>query len=158
MSIRPPTCHRPPLYTLPGFPTVRLRRPGRRAWTGRAAGDPGDQRADEGSLDVVVAMMGAFLLLALGLMLAVSFAAAQAASAGAQRALQVVQEPGGRQDVARQVAARLSTSSGMVTDVQVAFSGTPDSVATTVTVRTVLGNRLVRTAAGPRLRFVPQQP
>ena len=104
-------------------------------------------------------MMGAFLLLALGLMLAVSFAAAQAASAGAQRALQVVQEPGGRQDVARQVAARLSTSTGMVTDVQVAFTATtPDTVATQVTVRTVLGNSLVRTASGPRLRFIPQQP
>lgn len=109
-------------------------------------------------MEVAVAMIGAFLLLVLGLSLAVSFASAQAASAAAQRALQVVQEPGGREDTARAIAGRIGTSNGMVTDVRVAFDATPDTVTAHVTVQTVLGGILQRTATGPRLRFIPQQP
>jgi hypothetical protein len=56
-------------------------------------------RADNerGSAELAVVMIGVFALLSMGLMLGVNWLAAQAASAAAQRALEIAQSPGHRE-------------------------------------------------------------
>jgi len=116
-------------------------------------------RADteRGSAELAVVMIGVFALLSLGLMLGVNWLAAQAASAAAQRALEIAQSPGGTENDARQVAVRLAGSSGVVTGTDVTVTGTLDTVIVSVGTATVLGGSITRTVSGPRLRFVPQQ-
>jgi hypothetical protein len=101
-------------------------------------------------------MIAVFTLISLGLLLSVTWFAATAASAAAQRGLQVAQTPGGTETEAGQVAGRLAASSRIVTDVDVAVTGDPETVTVQVRARTVLGGSVSRTSTGPRLRFIPQ--
>ncbi|WP_239309764.1 MULTISPECIES: hypothetical protein [unclassified Frankia] len=120
------------------------------AWT-RRHGDDGS------AVELTVVMMGVFALLTLLLMLSVRWLAAEAASAAAQRALEIAQSPGGDRNNAQTAAVRLASSTRVVDSVDVTVSQQTDLVTVSVTVRPALGGTVTRTATGPELRFVPQQ-
>jgi len=115
-------------------------------------------RDDDGTaLELAVVMIAVFALLALGLLLGVRWLAAEAASAAAQRALEIVQSPGGSETEARRVAVTLASSSGIVEGVEVDVDGTPSTVTVQVATRTVLDETVTKSVSGPRLRFIPQR-
>ncbi|TFE27408.1 hypothetical protein E0F15_16490 [Frankia sp. B2] len=95
-------------------------------------------------------------LLVIVLGLGLRWLAVQAAGASAQRALEIMQSPDGTVEDATAVADRLARSSRSVTSVTTDVAVTPDLVTVTVTVTSVLGTTVARSASGPRLRFVPQ--
>ena len=114
--------------------------------------------ADQGSaLAFVVVMTGVFFLLSCGLMMAVNFLAAQAATTAAQRGLAIAQTPGQTEDQADDVITGLATASGVITNSSSDVSIGPETVQVAVQVETVLGSTISRTATGPMLRFVPQE-
>ncbi|WP_241840019.1 hypothetical protein [Frankia sp. CcI49] len=107
-------------------------------------------------------MVGVLAVLALVLTMGMRWLAAQAALAGAQRALEIAQTPDGVATDAAATADRLARSSRAVTDVTTTTSvsagtqGVPATVTVTVSVTTVLGTTVSRSASGPVLGFVPQ--
>lgn len=116
-------------------------------------------RRDDGSspVELAVVMSAVFALLTLMLALSVRWLAADAASAAAQRALEVAQAPGGEDAAAQAVAVHLATSSRIVGNVGVTVHRGADQVTVAVTTHPVLGGTVTQSASGPLLRFVPQK-
>ncbi|MEX5709922.1 hypothetical protein AB1484_16805 [Parafrankia sp. FMc6] len=130
------------------------------AGTGRdnpaGAGHDGDA-ADAGQVVALAAIVGAVLtLLALLLTLGVRWLAAEAATAGSQRALEIAQAPGGTDSAAQAAAIGLTTSISLIIDVDVTIVRAGDLVTVTVTAHDRLGGTVSRSSTGPLIRFVPQ--
>ncbi|EFC82844.1 hypothetical protein [Parafrankia sp. EUN1f] len=131
----------------------------------RPAGRSRPDRCDRGSspVELAVIMVGVVTLLGLVLAMGMRWLAAQAALAAAQRALEIAQAPDGLATDAAATADRLARSSKAVTDVTTTTSistgppGDPATVTVTVSVTTVLGTTVSRSASGPALNFMPQR-
>jgi len=116
------------------------------------------RRADAGSSPVELAFVlgGVIVLLVVTLALGVRWLAVQAADASAQRALEILQSPDGTENDAAAVAGRLATSTRSISSVTTSMQVGPEQVRVAVTVTSILGTSVTRSASGPRLRFVPQ--
>ncbi len=127
--------------------------PARRARVARrhAARDVGSS-----PVELALVMAGVMTLLVVTLGLGMRWLAVQAAEASAQRALEIMQSPDGTAGESAAVAQQLARSSRSVTSVTTNVQVAPELVTVTVTVTSVLGMTLARSAYGPRLRFVPQ--
>ncbi|WP_018638279.1 hypothetical protein [Parafrankia elaeagni] len=121
------------------------------------AGTGRDDPVDGGHVVALAAIVGAVLvLLALLLALGVRWLAAEAATAGSQRALEIAQAPGGTDGDAQAAARGLTTSVSLITDVDVTIARVGDLVTVTVTAHDRLGGAVSRSSTGPLIRFVPQ--
>jgi hypothetical protein len=88
--------------------------------------------------------------------LGVRWLAAEAAAAAGERALEIVQAPGGTTADAEQAATRLATSTQIVAGADVTVTRDADLVTVTVTAHSRLGGAVRKTATGPVIRFIPQ--
>jgi len=122
----------------------------------RAARRPEGGDAGSSPVELVVVLGGVMALLVVVLGLGVRWLAVQAADASAQRALEILQSPDGTADNAAAVAKRLAQASRSITRVTTNTQAGSARVTVTVTVTSILGTSVTRSASGPRLRFVPQ--
>ncbi|ONH58975.1 hypothetical protein CcI49_19920 [Frankia sp. CcI49] len=112
---------------------------------------------DAGNVVALAAVVGAVLmLLVLLLSLGIRWLAAEAAAAASQRALEIVQSPGGTDHAAQATATGLATSISLIADVDVTIARADETVTVTVTAHDRLGGAASRSATGPLIRFVPQ--
>jgi hypothetical protein len=122
----------------------------------RAARRPADTDVGSSPVELALVMAGVMTLLVVTLGLGMRWLAVQAAEASAQRALEIMQSPDGTPEESAAVAGRLARSSRSITSVTTTVQVAPEQVTVTVTVTSVLGMTVARSAFGPRLRFVPQ--